>query len=123
MTTKRVYVSIYVVATIAILALVALALTNAISGRFFAIACISIAFALAIVLTLVLRRDVPLNRGRSATSDESIKAKRAKYVRASGIVVFWMVALWLTRDGPVMAQVVGSFMLLLFLIGIMLHDS
>jgi hypothetical protein len=43
-------------------------------------------------------------------------SRRAKYLKITATVLYWVLALWVTKEGPIVAKLVGSFMLLLFLI-------
>jgi hypothetical protein len=62
------------------------------------------------------------NRRLSASHDEPSGwprphgSRRAKYLKVTAIVLYWVLALWLTREGPIVAKLVGSFILMLFLI-------
>jgi hypothetical protein len=50
-------------------------------------------------------------------------SRRAKYLKVTAIVLYWALALWLTRDGPIAAKLVGSFMLMLFLIATIIRPT
>jgi hypothetical protein len=50
-------------------------------------------------------------------------SRRAKYLKITAIVLYWGLALWLTREGPIVAKLVGSFMLMLFLIATIIRPA
>jgi hypothetical protein len=67
--------------------------------------------------------------GCTASRDESTELARphgsrpAKYLKIAAILLYWIAALWLARDGPVSAKLVGSFMLMLFLIATIIRPA
>jgi hypothetical protein len=98
---------------IALAALVYLAVKGRLTPQQFGIGGLAIlAGACAALTTAFVRRRTTSPSGWPTPHG----SRRAKYLKITAILLYWVWALWFTRDGPIMAKLVGSFVLMLFLI-------
>lgn len=98
---------------IALAALVYLAVKGWLTPWQFGIGGLIVLVAASVAFTTAFVRRGATNRWAQPKPHSS---RRAKYLKITAILLYWVWALWFTRDGPIMAKLVGSFVLMLFLI-------
>jgi hypothetical protein len=111
---------VQLVTAVALAALVYLSVKGWLTPRQFGIGGLIVLVATCVALTTAFVR-------RRTTSPRNWPkphgSRRAKYLKIAAILLYWIAALWLAREGPVSAKLVGSFMLMLFLIATIVRPT
>jgi hypothetical protein len=93
-------------------------LEGRVNQQVFAASCIVAMALAAVVWTAILKR-----AGRPAEADAGTQAGKKKAVQIALLVLFLIVAFWMTRGGLWIPRLIGAFILLLFTIGIALRKA
>lgn len=91
-------------------------LEGRVNQQVFAVSCV-VAMALAtVVWTAILKRS-----GRPSEVDAGTQVGKKKAAQVVLLVLFLVVAFWMTRGGPWVPRLIGASMLVLFIVGTALH--
>jgi hypothetical protein len=121
-------VSTWVAPPLALVGALALLTALLIEGRLnqqtFAVGCVIVMALAVIIWTVVLKRS---NRsaesfdGAAPSSRQNVSKKKGLQIAL--LLLFLVVAFWMTRGGPWIPRLIGAYMLILFTMGVALRKT
>lgn len=89
----------------------------------FAVSCVIVMISAGIIWSVCLTKRLNGTSPETSSIDAGQVNNKKKQIQIAMVLIFLVLATWMTRGGPWLPRLVGAFMLLLFMTGIVLRKT